>query len=410
MAVKRYNGTAWVAQAGYATATTAASANTLVQRDASGNITASSVVGAATATAFNTTDNLTVGKSADYTADATNNILSGGVVRNNSGTPTVLTETYATRDVTSNGSADVSHFVRIGNGNISGGALGVTALQTIYIGTGAIFGDTTYNKNNVYINTTNGFTSISGTVSLPSTTSIGGVSATEIGYLDGVTDSIQTQLGNKANTTGPTTFTGTTTVNILNATTVNATTVNATTVNATTANATNVQMGGVTATSAATNNALVIRNATAGATFNALTATSLTATTVTATTVTATNVVATSHFTTSGAVPLAVSTAGTITLTIANLINGLITVATNAAVTLTLPTGTLTDAGVLGGAAANFTFFEWAVVNTGTVSGAVTIAAGTAHTITGSTGVPITTSARFRTVKQSASTYITYRT
>ena len=37
----------------------------------------------------------------------------------------------------------------------------------------------------------------SGTVSLPSTTSIGNVSSTELGYLDGVTSAIQTQLDNK---------------------------------------------------------------------------------------------------------------------------------------------------------------------------------------------------------------------
>jgi len=36
-----------------------------------------------------------------------------------------------------------------------------------------------------------------GTVVLPSTTSIGGVSSTEIGYLDGVTSAIQTQLDSK---------------------------------------------------------------------------------------------------------------------------------------------------------------------------------------------------------------------
>jgi hypothetical protein len=47
-----------------------------------------------------------------------------------------------------------------------------------------------------------------GTVSLPSTTSIGDVSSTEIGYLDGVTSSIQTQIGSKANSASPT-FTGT---------------------------------------------------------------------------------------------------------------------------------------------------------------------------------------------------------
>ena len=47
-----------------------------------------------------------------------------------------------------------------------------------------------------------------GTVALPSTTSIGNVTSTEIGYLDNVTSNIQTQLNSKANTASPT-FTGT---------------------------------------------------------------------------------------------------------------------------------------------------------------------------------------------------------
>jgi len=47
-----------------------------------------------------------------------------------------------------------------------------------------------------------------GTVSLPATTSIGDVSATEIGYVNGVTSDIQTQLDAKAPTADPT-FTGT---------------------------------------------------------------------------------------------------------------------------------------------------------------------------------------------------------
>ena len=51
-----------------------------------------------------------------------------------------------------------------------------------------------------------------GTVVLPSTTSIGTVSNTEISYLDGVTSAIQTQLGTKANLASPT-FTGTPTLN-----------------------------------------------------------------------------------------------------------------------------------------------------------------------------------------------------
>lgn len=47
-----------------------------------------------------------------------------------------------------------------------------------------------------------------GTVTLPSTTSVGTVSSVEIGYLDGVTSAIQTQLNAKAPSASPS-FTGT---------------------------------------------------------------------------------------------------------------------------------------------------------------------------------------------------------
>ena len=47
-----------------------------------------------------------------------------------------------------------------------------------------------------------------GTVVLPATTSIGDVSATELGYINGVTSAVQTQLGDKAPLASPT-FTGT---------------------------------------------------------------------------------------------------------------------------------------------------------------------------------------------------------
>jgi hypothetical protein len=39
-----------------------------------------------------------------------------------------------------------------------------------------------------------------GTVTLPANTSIGNVTSTEIGYVDGVTSAIQTQLNTKAST------------------------------------------------------------------------------------------------------------------------------------------------------------------------------------------------------------------
>ena len=54
-------------------------------------------------------------------------------------------------------------------------------------------------------------TTIGGTVTLPSTTSIGDVSGTEIGYLNGVTSNLQTQLDLKAPLASPA-FSGTVTV------------------------------------------------------------------------------------------------------------------------------------------------------------------------------------------------------
>jgi hypothetical protein len=54
-----------------------------------------------------------------------------------------------------------------------------------------------------------------GTVTLPSTTSIGTVSATELSYVDGATSSIQTQINTKAPSATPT-FTGV--VNLTNTT------------------------------------------------------------------------------------------------------------------------------------------------------------------------------------------------
>lgn len=52
-----------------------------------------------------------------------------------------------------------------------------------------------------------------GTVALPSTTSIGNVSSTELGYLDGVTSSIQTQFNGKVSKTGDESISGVKTFN-----------------------------------------------------------------------------------------------------------------------------------------------------------------------------------------------------
>lgn len=105
--------------------------------------------------------------------------------------------------------------------------------------------------------------------------------------------------------------------------------------------------------------------------------------------------------------PTALTATGT--LTIANLQTKIITVTSTTAVSLTLPTGTLTDAGIIGGSLASNMAFEWYIVNLGSSSGAVTLVAGTGHTIVGATGVAIATSAQFRTRKTAANTYVTYR-
>lgn len=110
-------------------------------------------------------------------------------------------------------------------------------------------------------------------------------------------------------------------------------------------------------------------------------------------------------FGTQGA-PVAVNT--TATLTIANLLAGIITSTTAAAVTGTLPTGTLTDAGVTDPAMAIGDCFDWSVINTGGTN-AFTVAAGTDHTLVGSGAVAANSSQRFRTRKTAANTFVTYR-
>lgn len=98
----------------------------------------------------------------------------------------------------------------------------------------------------------------------------------------------------------------------------------------------------------------------------------------------------------------------TATLTIAQLLTAIITTTSASAVSLTLPTGTLTDAGVLSGLANNRAF-EWALINLGSASGAVTILAGTDHTFVGNAVIAIGASAQFWTRKTAANTYVTYR-
>ena len=102
--------------------------------------------------------------------------------------------------------------------------------------------------------------------------------------------------------------------------------------------------------------------------------------------------------------PVAVD--ATATLTIANLQAGIITSTTAAAVTGTLPTGTLTEAGFTA-VYTNFAF-EWVVINTGATN-TFTVAAGTGHTLVGSGAVAANNAVRFMTRRTAANTFVTYR-
>jgi hypothetical protein len=97
------------------------------------------------------------------------------------------------------------------------------------------------------------------------------------------------------------------------------------------------------------------------------------------------------------------------TLTIAELLTRIITTNSATAVAFTLPTGTLTDAGILGGLLLINQSFEWNIINTGSAVGIVTVSGGTGNTLVGSGVLAITTSATFRTRKTAANTFVTYR-
>ena len=114
--------------------------------------------------------------------------------------------------------------------------------------------------------------------------------------------------------------------------------------------------------------------------------------------------------------PAAKTTA--VTLTIAELLTGIVTATHTAGATAayTLPTGTLADAG------ADLSIdesFDWSLINlSAAAADTVTVTAGTAHTIVGnaivqsvhaSTGLIYGSSGRFRTRKTAANTFVTYR-
>jgi hypothetical protein len=97
------------------------------------------------------------------------------------------------------------------------------------------------------------------------------------------------------------------------------------------------------------------------------------------------------------------------TLTVAQLLTRIITTNSATAVAFTLPTGTLTDAGILSGQLLVNQSFDWNIINTGSAVGVITVSGGTNNTLVGSGVLAITSSATFRSVKTATNTFVTYR-
>ncbi len=85
--------------------------------------------------------------------------------------------------------------VTAGTGLTGGGSSGDVTLN---VNLASIFASPTFTGTaTMAAGTVTGNLGVGGTVTLPSTTTIGSVSSTELGYLDGVTSAIQTQLGDR---------------------------------------------------------------------------------------------------------------------------------------------------------------------------------------------------------------------
>lgn len=107
--------------------------------------------------------------------------------------------------------------------------------------------------------------------------------------------------------------------------------------------------------------------------------------------------------------PAPTASNATATLTIAQILNRIITTAQTADIVLTLPTGALIDDTLVELVDTNRTNigYDWNIINTSAFT--TTIAAGIGNTVIGNTIVAANTSATMRTVRTAADTYITYR-
>lgn len=96
-----------------------------------------------------------------------------------------------------------------------------------------------------------------------------------------------------------------------------------------------------------------------------------------------------------------------VTLTAANLLGRIVTGTPTAGINFTLPTGTLMD-GALPSIAVDESV-DWSVINLAAATHAITVLAGTGHTVVGNMVVAANTSASFRSRKTAANTFVTYR-
>lgn len=118
------------------------------------------------------------------------------------GTAVVLGGTVTVGDITG---------VTAGTGLTGGGTGGDVTLNVNYaaVGSAVLASPNITGTATIAAGTVTGNFGIGGTATLPATTTIGSVSSTELGYLDGVTSAIQTQLDGKAASNASITINGT---------------------------------------------------------------------------------------------------------------------------------------------------------------------------------------------------------
>jgi hypothetical protein len=196
-----------------------------------------------------------------------------------------------------------------------------------------------------------------GTVVLPSTTSIGTVSSTEIGYLDNVTSSIQTQLNSKTTQSNLATYTGTTAP---------ATYASITNLNSKTTQSNLATYTGATAT------AIGLKANTASPTFTGTPLAPTPATACNNTTIATTAFVKAQGYSTSTGTVTSVA-ALTITTTGTDITSSVANGTTTPVITINIPTASSSNRGAL--SAADWTTFNNKTSCTGTVT-SITVTAG----------------------------------